>query len=671
MIEKSVTVIIPHFNCSDLACHAIDSVFTQTLKPKEIILVDDGSFPDHRDKIINAYQEKIKVIVHENNLGAAAARNTGMRHATGDFIAFLDADDIWHPNKLRDQIAFMERHGHTFSCTGFLNYYEDSDTRQIRIPNDINSLDDVIWGCGVSPGSTAMFHRSLFSSVGEQDGTLRRLEDWDWLFDVVQETPVKIYPSPLSTIYVNHKSPHRTVQSSIKRIIQKRSSLILNRSPILFMKFLSYCMIEFAANHKANNKHFYFIICGFLAFALWPLRDVAFYRRALATVLFPTKYGRPYATIHPSASPPQVLNRCIHVISSLETGGAERMLANLVTMEASDPQRDVKSTVVTLKEGGLLEEALKEAGVEIRPIHLTKLSHLPSAIWSLIKIFREIRPSTVKCWMYYSIAAGTIALVLSGQYRKCQLVWGIRCSDMDFSRYSKTLRLSVKLCALLSSFADKIISNSYAAIRVHIALGYSNRSWSVIDNGVDIDRFQKDKNDAPTSPNLRAEYGIPYDDFVVAITARRDPMKGYDVLLRALDSLPNVWVIAGGKGTEDITGNDRFIGLGELADVRGLLWQADAFVLPSLYGEGVPNAVLEAMASGLPVVATDVGDIARVVGPCGLVVPPGNVQALINAITEIKDNAEQTNAFKTCAMQRINQNFLMKSSFERFRQALR
>jgi glycosyltransferase involved in cell wall biosynthesis len=103
-----VSVVLPTYNCSAFLGKAIDSVLAQSYKDYEIIVVDDGS-TDHTSSLM-AHYEKHTRYFYQNNKGVSAARNLALMHATGEFIAYLDADDIWYPAKLAQQVAFLDAH---------------------------------------------------------------------------------------------------------------------------------------------------------------------------------------------------------------------------------------------------------------------------------------------------------------------------------------------------------------------------------------------------------------------------------------------------------------------------------------------------------------------------------------------------------------------------------
>src|SRR5712664_3388839 len=97
-----VSVIIPTYNCARFVVEAIESVLAQTVVPTEIVVVDDGSVDDTQERL-RSYHGRIRYF-RQGNGGVSAARYRGMREAQQEFIAFLDADDVWHPRKLELQL---------------------------------------------------------------------------------------------------------------------------------------------------------------------------------------------------------------------------------------------------------------------------------------------------------------------------------------------------------------------------------------------------------------------------------------------------------------------------------------------------------------------------------------------------------------------------------------
>lgn len=125
MSDGLVSVIMPSYNCGRFVEETIRSVQAQTYQNWEIIFVDDCSKDDTMSKVmaLKESDKRIKVYQNPQNCGAAVSRNLALREAKGRWIAFLDSDDLWKPEKLEKQVKFMEDNGYKFSCT----YSEDID----------------------------------------------------------------------------------------------------------------------------------------------------------------------------------------------------------------------------------------------------------------------------------------------------------------------------------------------------------------------------------------------------------------------------------------------------------------------------------------------------------------------------------------------------------------
>jgi glycosyltransferase involved in cell wall biosynthesis len=146
-IKASISVIIPCYNCHETISRAVDSVAAQTLTPAEIILVDDGS-TDNTQNILNTLQDKynkdygdnwIKIICLGKNRGVSVARNTGWELASQDYIAFLDADDAWHPQKIHVQYSWMMEHPEVILSAHPCIVSRSSILPNIKIPKSIDA----------------------------------------------------------------------------------------------------------------------------------------------------------------------------------------------------------------------------------------------------------------------------------------------------------------------------------------------------------------------------------------------------------------------------------------------------------------------------------------------------------------------------------------------------
>ena len=122
-----VSIVMPSYNTAGFIDKSIESVLAQTYTNWELIIVDDCS-TDNTEEIVNSFEdERIKFFKNETNSGAAVSRNKALREAKGKWIAFLDSDDLWHPEKLERQIAFMEENDYHFSYTKYSEISEDGE----------------------------------------------------------------------------------------------------------------------------------------------------------------------------------------------------------------------------------------------------------------------------------------------------------------------------------------------------------------------------------------------------------------------------------------------------------------------------------------------------------------------------------------------------------------
>jgi glycosyltransferase involved in cell wall biosynthesis len=315
----------------------------------------------------------------------------------------------------------------------------------------------------------------------------------------------------------------------------------------------------------------------------------------------------------------------LHVITSLDIGGAEGMLSSLATA----PGQDIEHSVVSLRSGGFHAGPLRAAGVRVEELGLTPRRPDPRALWRLAGLIRKTRPDVVQGWLYHGDLAAMLGLALSGRRRSTRLAWSLRGSQLEMAAYGRGLRLALAACARLSDRPDIIIANSRAGLAAHVALGYRPRLTAVVHNGIDTERF------APNPARrleVRRSLGIGETAAVIAHVARLDPMKDHQTLLAALSLLPDVHCLAIGAGTETLPQRPNLHRLGRRADVSLLLPAADLIVSSSAYGEGFSNALAEGMASGLPAVATDVGDAREILGDTGEIVPPCTAARLAEGI---------------------------------------
>ena len=208
MNNKAISVIIPNYNYGRFIGEAIQSVLAQTYPPLEIIVVDDGS-TDDSVKIVESFGEKVKLIKQKNG-GVGKARNTGAKNSTGNFIAFLDADDIWLPTKIERQIQMFQADSEIGLVT--------AATREFNSDGDIliEHLDGKGGWCAEDlllfsqrvvngPGSTSLIRREVIEQVGgfDENKEMHPSEDWEFCYRVAQKFKLGFLPEVLVE-YRNH-----------------------------------------------------------------------------------------------------------------------------------------------------------------------------------------------------------------------------------------------------------------------------------------------------------------------------------------------------------------------------------------------------------------------------------------------------------------------------------
>jgi len=198
-----VSVIIPNYNYGRFLRQAIQSALDQTVKPHEVIVVDDGS-SDNSRQILDPFGDSI-ILVEQANAGVAAARNNGAAIATGDLLAFLDADDYWQGQKLEKQVQKFSSPDIGFAHCGMTNVDENG-----------NRIDDYIVGeegdvaerllrfQPVVIATTIVVKRDLFKKVGGYDTNrdLHPSEDWDLCYRLSREARLGFVREPL--VYYRH-----------------------------------------------------------------------------------------------------------------------------------------------------------------------------------------------------------------------------------------------------------------------------------------------------------------------------------------------------------------------------------------------------------------------------------------------------------------------------------
>jgi len=232
--EKLVSVIIPTFNRAWTLEKAVDSVLAQDYHAIEIIIINDGSI-DNTLEILKRYGNKISVLTRENS-GVSAARNLGIERSHGEFIAFLDSDDTWEPDKISCQIDFFEQHPDALICQTEEIWIRRGKRVNPRIKHKKPSglfFEASLHLCLVSP-SAVMIHKKLFAIKGVFNENFPVCEDYDLWLRILTDYPIYLIDRPCTIKHGGHGDQLSSNHSQDKYRIASIVSLI--QSKILSME---------------------------------------------------------------------------------------------------------------------------------------------------------------------------------------------------------------------------------------------------------------------------------------------------------------------------------------------------------------------------------------------------------------------------------------------------
>jgi glycosyltransferase involved in cell wall biosynthesis len=365
------------------------------------------------------------------------------------------------------------------------------------------------------------------------------------------------------------------------------------------------------------------------------------------------------------------LPKVVFLARTLErTGGAERQLAYLA---AGLHDRGWPVKVLTFYDHVGLGEDLVRRGVRLGSLN-------KHGRWDVVpfmrRLARELRDEQAAILQTMLTPPNVLAALMPRGTNAPRLAWGLRASDMDYAKYDWTHALLGRAEAALSRRADLIIANSEAGRAAAIARGFSSKRLAVIPNGIDTERFH------PTAEaELRAQWLRGGTGPLIGIVARLDPMKDHLTFLQAAAQFVRQapaarFVCVGSANTvtaaairnccSELRLDGHVIWESERLDVERAINAFDLLTLSSAFGEGFPNVVGEALACGVPVVVTDVGDARAVVGDCGEVVPRRDPQALAAAWGRILAlDAGAREQLRAAARQRIVAHFSLATMVDR------
>lgn len=242
-LEK-VSVIIPTYNRSTLLVKAIKSLQSQSYKNIEIIVVDDCSIDDTSKVVKKFNDERIIYVRHDINKGGSEARNTGIKMATGKYIAFLDSDDQWLPEKIEKQLLIFQQNTETGLVYTGLKIINEIGLTKISVPEFRGKLlSRLLESNCIDTTSSIVVRKDLLLKVGGFDTSLPSCQDWDLYIRLANVTEFDYVKDPLVLFYQHDGERISTNNNSVVNghlsIYEKYSSLALELGKNVYYNFLS------------------------------------------------------------------------------------------------------------------------------------------------------------------------------------------------------------------------------------------------------------------------------------------------------------------------------------------------------------------------------------------------------------------------------------------------
>lgn len=334
---------------------------------------------------------------------------------------------------------------------------------------------------------------------------------------------------------------------------------------------------------------------------------------------------------------------CLHIIGSLEIGGAEMTLCKLI--ETTDP-KIINHVVISLLPPESLQHRVKATGARIVSLNMARNRLTLTDICRLAKLIKKINPDLVHTWMYISDIIGGLATRLAGTF---PVIFSIRHGSFKGDK-ARTVLLA-KITAWLSHLIpQRIIACSTAAAELHRQSGYAADRLQIIPNGFTI------KDNSTLRGKLRAHLGVNESAILVGMIGRYVPAKDHNCFIKAAALVKKQFsqaeFVLCGAGVEK--NNHSLVSvidaaglancchlLGNQAEIDWILADLN-FLVSSSSSEAFANVIGEAMAAGIPCVATNVGDSAHIVGNTGIIVPPDEHEPLAQGMLQMlqKTSAE-------------------------------
>jgi glycosyltransferase involved in cell wall biosynthesis len=325
--------------------------------------------------------------------------------------------------------------------------------------------------------------------------------------------------------------------------------------------------------------------------------------------------------------------KILYIISNLGNGGAELSLKRLAIFLSKNKVYEIK--VVSLSTKGNIAEELEKHGIAVDVINFSGIL-IPLSIIRLFIYIKNFNPNIIHTWMYHADLIGGILGKIAGVNK---IYWSIRNTDIPQGKFSTTSFIRFINAIISSYIPNLIICNSQSGLMSHKYLGFCSKKMIVIPNSYVFQKYSTEYS----KEEFITKFKLSDKNIIIAGIGRFDKLKDFKNFITAskkvTDIFPNTRYLLIGKNMDyknttlinwikEYNTLENFILLGHRNDINFFLQEIiDIFCLSS-ESEGFPNVLIEAMASEVPCVVTNVGDVKLILENNGIVVPPKNSEAL-------------------------------------------
>lgn len=635
------SVVIPTHDRADLLGRAVASVLGQTVTDLEVIVVDDaGSVP-----VAVPPDPRVRVVRRSVNGGAGACRNTGVELATGRYVAFLDDDDTWVPDRLELALAGLAR---APIAVCWSRYADEPPAPKRRLDGDVA---DVILDAVTPPLDATALDRSLYV---RHDERYRASEDVEWWLRQAAVAQVATVPRTGAVIRRSSDGSTREARTArladSRRIIEDNATWFGTHPRAAAMRWQRLGLAALQVGDVATARS---ALTRSLRLRPGP-RGLVHLARALRT---PT----PTAPADPTRAPTPVAGgqRILQVITDTDRRGAQVFATDLGAELAA---RGHAVTTVALAPGARGGE-LPIPVLGERRLGLPTLAALRRAAAGHDIVLAHGSSTLPACAV--ALAGTRVPFV----YRQI--------SDSLFWAPDRRRRARVRTFLARATAVIALSPGQSEVLVTHF--GVPGGRITVIPNGVPSASFPTiTETDRATA---RAVLDIPHDAQVVLSISALVAEKGVDLVIDAVAGLddPDVHLLVAGDGPQRPALERQAARLGErvhlagsLVDARSAYAAADVMVLASRGGDSMPATLVEAAFCEVPVIATPVGAITDVVvdGETGLVVPTDDVAALTAALGRVFGDPVEARALAVRARLRSMQRFEISAVAEQWERVL-